>query len=132
MNPFGDRTCALVATLINVACCFSSKRGGRAAPVNVINIIVVLIILCLLFCTIMRHACCFVCLDDKKGLQELGIDISPNVLSLSTLDNNTTTFSLSLPDTVVVSLFLYRSTTSFVSIPNNHSLLRISTWCRNA
>jgi hypothetical protein len=34
---------------------------------------------------------------------------------------------LSLPDTVVVSLFLYRSTTSFVSIPNNHSLLRIST-----
>jgi hypothetical protein len=35
---------------------------------------------------------------------------------------------LSLPDTVVVSLFLYRSTTSFVSIPNNHSLLRISTY----
>jgi hypothetical protein len=34
---------------------------------------------------------------------------------------------LSLQDTVVVSLFLYRSTTSFVSIPNNHSLLRIST-----
>ena len=61
----------------------------------------------------------------------MGIAISPNVLSLSTLDNNTTTFSLSLPDTVVVSLFLYRSTTSFVSIPNNHSLLRISTWCRN-
>jgi hypothetical protein len=58
---------------------------------------------------------------------ESGIEISPNVLSLSTLDNNTTTFSLSLPDTVVVSLFLYRSTTSFVSIPNNHSLLRIST-----
>jgi hypothetical protein len=49
--------------------------------------------------------------------------MSPNVLSLSTLDNNTTTFSLSLQDTVVVSLFLCRSTTSFVSIPNNHSLL---------
>jgi hypothetical protein len=33
---------------------------------------VVLIILCLLLCTIMRHACCFVCLvDDKKGLQVL-------------------------------------------------------------
>jgi hypothetical protein len=58
----------------------------------------------------------------------LGIDISPNVLSLSTLDNNTTTFSFVSPRyRCCFAIFVSLNNKFCFYIPNNHSLSRIST-----
>jgi hypothetical protein len=77
---------------------------------------------------------CKITKDPRKDdcqLPKLGIAISPNVLSLSTPENNTTTFSFVYPRYRCCIAIFCCSTTSLASIPNNYSLLRISTWCRN-
>jgi hypothetical protein len=56
-------------------------------------------------------------------LAQLGIDIPSNVLSLS--------FQFCLSKIPFLYRYFCSSTTRLVFIPNSHSVLRISTWCRN-
>jgi hypothetical protein len=82
--------------------------------------------ICALRVTIM-HDTKLLCMILLQRILEIWVGncyLSECLVLLTTLDNNTTTFSFVYSRSFVVSLFLC-STTS------NYSLLRISTWCRH-